>query len=142
VVFTTGEVLGNNEIKVLQDDDSMPNQFSWGVLVLLLVGNIAFTMMAACCCTSASDVELKRHIALEHGDELKLTRAQRREAMTIPLQFQYRDDQGERGWVSRVWKSGGLRQPACISSMEGTQPISQYIADTSAGSSCQIGCSR
>jgi hypothetical protein len=43
-----------------------------------------------------ADVELKRHIALEHGDELKLTRAQRREAMTIPLQFQYRDDQG--GW--------------------------------------------
>lgn len=47
----------------------------------------------------AVDVELKRHIALEHGDELKLTRAQRREAMTIPLQFQYRDDTGGRGPV-------------------------------------------
>lgn len=37
-----------------------------------------------------SEAELKRHTAQEHGDELRLSRAQRREALTLPLQFQYR----------------------------------------------------
>lgn len=44
-----------------------------------------------------SEHELKRHFATEHGDELKMSRAQRREAFTIPINLQYRDGpQG--GW--------------------------------------------
>jgi len=37
----------------------------------------------------ASEHELKRHFAGEHGDELKMSRAQRREALTIPINLQY-----------------------------------------------------
>ena len=34
--------------------------------------------------------ELKRHFASEHGDELKMSRAQRREAFAVPVNLQYR----------------------------------------------------
>ncbi|GAX74773.1 hypothetical protein CEUSTIGMA_g2220.t1 [Chlamydomonas eustigma] len=37
-----------------------------------------------------SEQELKRHFAAEHGDELKMSRAQRREALAVPVQLQYR----------------------------------------------------
>ena len=37
-----------------------------------------------------SEHELKRHFASEHGDELKMSRAQRREAYTVPMNLQYR----------------------------------------------------
>jgi len=41
--------------------------------------------------------ELKRHVANEHGDELKMSRAQRREAMSIPVNLHYRSGAGEGG---------------------------------------------
>ncbi len=36
------------------------------------------------------ELELKQHMAREHGDELGMSRAQRREALTLPLQFSVR----------------------------------------------------
>jgi hypothetical protein len=45
--------------------------------------------------------ELKRHTAQEHGDELKLTKAQRREAFTLPVNLQFnRDPRGGSGTSS------------------------------------------
>lgn len=37
-----------------------------------------------------SEQELKRHFVSDHGDELKMTRAQRREAFSMQVQLQYR----------------------------------------------------
>ncbi len=36
----------------------------------------------------APEAELKRHIATEHGDEMNMSRAQRRQALTIPIDLQ------------------------------------------------------
>ncbi|KAG2498874.1 hypothetical protein HYH03_003066 [Edaphochlamys debaryana] len=52
-----------------------------------------------------SDYELRAHFAAEHGDEVKMTGAQRRQAMTIPLNFQYRshdDEETEPGPSARL----------------------------------------
>jgi hypothetical protein len=40
------------------------------------------------------ELELKQHMAREHADELKMTRAQKREALTIPTQFSVRNAGG------------------------------------------------
>lgn len=40
-----------------------------------------------------NDYELKAHFAAEHGDDLKMSAAQRRQAMSIPIQLQFRDAQ-------------------------------------------------
>ncbi|GBF91964.1 hypothetical protein Rsub_04688 [Raphidocelis subcapitata] len=47
----------------------------------------------------ASEGELKRHFAAEHGEEMRMSRAQRREALTVPvnLQFSSQPPQGRRG---------------------------------------------
>ncbi|KXZ52810.1 hypothetical protein GPECTOR_8g196 [Gonium pectorale] len=53
----------------------------------------------------SSDYELKAHFASEHGDEMKMTGAQRRQALTIPLQLQYRsrdDEETEPGPSARL----------------------------------------
>ena len=38
----------------------------------------------------ASAQELKRHTATEHGGEVKMSRAQKREALSVDIQLQYR----------------------------------------------------
>ncbi len=45
----------------------------------------------------AQEHELKRHFANEHGDELKMSRAQRREALAIPINVQYRGGEAAAG---------------------------------------------
>ncbi|MEW5299479.1 MAG: hypothetical protein WDW36_002493 [Sanguina aurantia] len=47
-----------------------------------------------------NETDLKRHFAMEHGDEMKLSRAQRREAMSIPVNFQLRGRGEEEGYHS------------------------------------------
>ncbi|GFH23518.1 uncharacterized protein HaLaN_21141, partial [Haematococcus lacustris] len=42
----------------------------------------------------ASEQDLKRHMAGEHGDELKMSKAQRREANALPIPLQFREGQG------------------------------------------------
>lgn len=61
------------------------------------------------------ELELKQHMAREHGDELGMSRAQRREALTLPLQFSVS------GGTARVWQcycGGGwdaaLLQLCCV----------------------------
>ncbi|GLC59369.1 hypothetical protein PLESTB_001479000 [Pleodorina starrii] len=52
-----------------------------------------------------TDYELKAHFAAEHGDEVKMSAAQRRQALTIPLQLQYRsrdDEETEPGPSARL----------------------------------------
>lgn len=38
-----------------------------------------------------TEQEMKRHFATEHGDELKMSRAQRREASSVAIPLQYRE---------------------------------------------------
>ncbi|GFR43781.1 hypothetical protein Agub_g4897 [Astrephomene gubernaculifera] len=52
----------------------------------------------------STDYELKAHFAAEHGDQLKMSAAQRRQALTIPMQLQYRsrdDEETEPGPSAR-----------------------------------------
>ncbi|KAG2453462.1 hypothetical protein HYH02_001683 [Chlamydomonas schloesseri] len=52
-----------------------------------------------------TEYELKAHFAAEHGDEVKMSAAQRRQAMTIPLNLQYRshdDEETEPGPSARL----------------------------------------
>ncbi|KAG2439352.1 hypothetical protein HXX76_004711 [Chlamydomonas incerta] len=65
-----------------------------------------------------TDYELKAHFAAEHGDEVKMSGAQRRQAMTIPLNLQYRshdDEETEPGPSARMERAavvigGGYNQ--------------------------------
>ncbi|GIL46701.1 hypothetical protein Vafri_3620 [Volvox africanus] len=53
----------------------------------------------------STEYELKAHFASEHGDEVKMSAAQRRQALTIPLQLQYRsrdDEDTELGASARL----------------------------------------
>ncbi|GLI58515.1 hypothetical protein VaNZ11_000251 [Volvox africanus] len=53
----------------------------------------------------STEYELKAHFASEHGDEVKMSAAQRRQALTIPLQLQYRsrdDEDTELGPSARL----------------------------------------
>lgn len=55
-----------------------------------------------------SEHELKRHFAGEHGDELKMSRAQRREALTIPINLQWSTGgSGAGGWAWGTEGAGG-----------------------------------
>lgn len=57
-----------------------------------------------------TEYELKAHFAAEHGDEVKMSAAQRRQAMTIPLNLQYRshdDEETEPGPSARLERAGG-----------------------------------
>uniref|UniRef100_A0A7S3QSY8 RanBP2-type domain-containing protein n=1 Tax=Dunaliella tertiolecta TaxID=3047 RepID=A0A7S3QSY8_DUNTE len=50
--------------------------------------------------------EMKRHFANEHGDELKMSRAQRREAMTIPVNLQFRNSAEEEARTAALARPG------------------------------------
>ncbi|EFJ45378.1 hypothetical protein VOLCADRAFT_105930 [Volvox carteri f. nagariensis] len=57
----------------------------------------------------STEYELKAHFASEHGDEVKMSAAQRRQALAIPLQLQYRsrdDEETEPGASARLERAG------------------------------------
>lgn len=60
-----------------------------------------------------TEYELKAHFAAEHGDEMKMSAAQRRQALTIPLQLQYRsrDDEQTEPMVSAHLERAGRNTP-------------------------------